>query len=328
VISEVFYWLALIAAVFGPPLVALTFNRLRRQGRPRRAAILAAVAVVAWLLGVWSVFIEPETLVVRQLTVASPLWSGPPVRLGLIADTHVGAPHMNAARMARIVARMNAEHPDLVLLLGDYVGGHDRVVIRSPGMNTDIMKGIAAFGALKAPLGVVGVLGNHDVWYNTGALRRAMQVAGVTVLESSATVIHRPGGDFWVAGLTDLDAMKPRLSLRLAYAAVPPDAPSILIAHEPDAFVIPNARYAFMAAGHTHCGQVNLPFVTGFAIGSYIERKLACHLHTRGDQFLYVSAGLGVSGLPMRFRAPPELDVITLTAAPGAKYSALQTPPN
>jgi predicted MPP superfamily phosphohydrolase len=316
-LSNVFYWFALAAAVFGPPLTVFLVRRMIRAGHTRRAWMLAGLVAVAWLPGVWSVFIEPETLVVRHVTVTSPLWSGPPVRLGLIADSHVGAPHMSAARMTKIVARMNAEHPDLVLLLGDYVGGHDRLVVRSPAKNSQILQGIAAFQTLKAPLGVVGVLGNHDVWYNTGALRKAVQAAGVTVLESSATVIHRPGGDFWVAGLTDLDAMRPDISLRRAYASVPAGAPSILIAHEPDAFLIPHAPYAFMAAGHTHCGQVNLPWLSGIAINSYIERQFPCHLYTRGGQPLYVSGGLGVSGLPIRFRAPPELNIITLSG-PGS----------
>jgi len=100
------------------------------------------------------------------------------------------------------------------------------------------------------------------------------------------------------------------------FATAPAGVPSILLAHEPDGFIVPNLPYAFMAAGHTHCGQVRLPVVSTLAIGTYVERKFSCHLYTRGGQSLYVSAGLGESGLPMRFRAPPELDIVTLSAPP------------
>jgi len=225
---------------------------------------------------------------------------------------------MSAARMTRIVARMNAEHPDLVLLLGDYVGGDAKASARSSANNAEIMKGIDAFKDLRAPLGVVGILGNHDLWYNLGTIHRALSAANVTVLDDAGVLIHRPQGDFWVAGLPEYLVMRPWLSARQAFAGAPPGVPSILMAHEPDGFIVPNLPYAFMAAGHTHCGQIRLPLLTNAAIGTYIERKFSCHLYTRGDQSLYVSAGLGESGLPMRFRAPPELDIITLTAAAAA----------
>jgi predicted MPP superfamily phosphohydrolase len=310
------YWVALAAAVFGPPLTVVWALRMRRRGYAMRVWLVCGTVAVAWLLGVWCVFIEPQRLVVRHITVASPLWSGPPVRLGLIADSHVGAPAMSAARMAGIVTRMNDEHPDLVLLLGDYVGGHAKAVHRSAANNAEVLKGIDAFKALKAPLGVVGILGNHDLWYGLGTIHQALTAANVTVVDNAAVAIHRPEGDFWIAGLSEFLVVRPWVSIGPVFATVPKGVPSILIAHEPDAFVVPRQPYAFMAAGHTHCGQVRLPFLTTLAIGTYVERKLSCHLYTHGDQSLYVSAGLGESGLPMRFRAPPELDIVTLTAAP------------
>jgi predicted MPP superfamily phosphohydrolase len=313
---NLFYWFAMAAAVFGPPLTVFLVLRLRRRGWPGRAWMLAGSIAAAWLFGVWCVFIEPNMLVVRQVAVSSPLWSGPPVRLGLIADSHVGAPAMSAARMAKIVTRMNDEHPDLVLLLGDYVGGHAKASARSAANNAEVMKGIETFKGLRAPLGAVGILGNHDLWYNLETVHQALSAAHVTVLDQAGVLIHRPQGDFWVAGLPEYLVTRPWRSARQVFATAPVGVPSILMAHEPDGFIVPNLPYAFMAAGHTHCGQVRLPVITNFAIGTYVERKLSCHLYVRGDQSLYVSAGLGESGLPMRFRAPPELDIITLSAAP------------
>ncbi len=308
------YWIALAAVVFGPPLTVVLALRLRRRGKPRRAWVLTGAVAIAWLFGVWCVFIEPSMLVVRQVAVTSPLWSGPPVRLGLIADSHVGSPNMSAARMAKIVARMNDEHPDLVLLLGDYVGGDARASARSPANNAEVMKGIDAFKAIKAPLGVVGILGNHDLWYGLGpcAARCRRQCHGPGKLGRA----HSSAGRRFLGGRPGrIFVERPWRSARQVFATAPAGVPAILMAHEPDGFMAPNLPYAFMAAGHTHCGQVRLPLITKLAIGTYIERKLSCHLYVRGGQSLYVSAGLGESGLPMRFRAPPELDIITLSAA-------------
>jgi predicted MPP superfamily phosphohydrolase len=72
-----------------------------------------------WALGVWAFLMEPELLLVRAETLASATWREPPLRIGLIAGTHGGSPHMDGARMERVVARMNALQPDVVVLLGD-----------------------------------------------------------------------------------------------------------------------------------------------------------------------------------------------------------------
>jgi predicted MPP superfamily phosphohydrolase len=316
-VAGVFLWIAVAAAVLAPVIAFVGFRLLQRRGHLRLAWAWIIFIVAAWPLSVWSTFIEPETLVVRRETIAVPRWSGPPVRLGLIADSHVGAPHMDAARMARIVQRMNGEHPDLVLLLGDYVGGHQKMATRSKYRNDQVLSGLAAFKGLTAPLGVVGVIGNHDFWYDKAAVRAGLTAAHVIVLENTAAPIHRPEGDFWVAGLADLDDIANFGWGRQAFSHVPKGAPSILLAHEPDAFAEPHQPYAFMAAGHTHCGQIRLPFLGAIAIRKKIERRLACHLHRRRDQALYVSGGLGVSGLPMRFAAPPEINIITLTSQAG-----------
>ena len=315
--AGVFFWAAGVAAVLAPLLVFYGFRLLRRRGYPWLAWLWGVFIAIAWTLGVWSTFIEPETLVVRHETIALPRWSGPPVRLGLIADSHVGAPHMDPARMARIVEKMNGEHPDAVLLLGDYVGGHQQMAERSKFRSAQVLGGMTAFKGLKAPLGVFGVIGNHDLWYDKDAVRTTLAAADVTVLENAAVPVHRPGGDFWIAGLADLDDKAYAFWWKAVFDAPPTNAPLILMAHEPDAFAIPRRPYAFMAAAHTHCGQIRVPLLGPIAIRKRVERELACHLHRRDDQAIYVSAGLGVSGMPMRFDAPPEINIITLTSESG-----------
>ena len=103
------------------------------------AAPLGPTALV-WLLFVYAFLIEPETLVVRRVEIVSAHWHGAPLTIAAIGDTHVGGPHVDAARMGRVVQRINALHSDLVVLLGDYVAGHLPETRRSPEENQDIVK--------------------------------------------------------------------------------------------------------------------------------------------------------------------------------------------
>jgi predicted MPP superfamily phosphohydrolase len=154
--------LAWIAAVLGPFVLTIIVWRLVRRNRARLALAIAMPVVLAWSLGVWAFLVEPAGLTVRHVTIESAEWRGPPLRIGLISDTHVAAPHTDPDRVHRVVATMNAERPDMVVLLGDYVGSHEPAAERSAAQRAEVFEGIAAFGALYSPLGTYGVLGNHD----------------------------------------------------------------------------------------------------------------------------------------------------------------------
>ncbi|MCC6193336.1 MAG: metallophosphoesterase, partial [Burkholderiales bacterium] len=165
-------------------------------------AALALVEAVLWL-GVYAVFIEPNTLVVRRVEVESADWHGAPLTMAVLSDTHVTGPHVDAARVGRIVQRVNALRPDIVFLLGDYVGGHAPESERSPAEQQEIAGGIATFAALNARYGAVAVIGNHDVWYNRQSVTTALQDAGVAALWNRNVVIRRSGGPIAIAGLAD-----------------------------------------------------------------------------------------------------------------------------
>src|SRR5262249_41757135 len=92
--------------------------------RPRLRIAGLILFVLLYLPAIWAFLIEPQMLVVRHVAIASPAWRGPPLRIGVLSDTHVGDPHVSAARVARVVDRLAAENPDIVLYVGDYVGGH------------------------------------------------------------------------------------------------------------------------------------------------------------------------------------------------------------
>lgn len=307
--------LARIAAVLAPLALAFIVWRLLRRRRPRLALAIAIPVALVWSLGVWAFLVEPAGLTVRHVTIESAQWRGPPVRIGLISDTHVAAPHTDPDRIRRVVAAMNAERPDMVVLLGDYVGSHEPATHRPPAQRAEILEGVAAFEGLRSPLGTYGVLGNHDSWFDELLLARAMRQAGVRVLQNQANQVDRPGAPFWIGGIADLESRILAPSVQTTLSDVPTDAPVILMTHWPDPFVGVPPRVALTLAGHTHCGQVDLPLIGRPILPSPGSYRWPCGLYYEGGRPLFVTGGVGVSILPVRFRAPPEIVIVTLRTA-------------
>jgi predicted MPP superfamily phosphohydrolase len=279
-----------------------------RMERPGRAAAGAAAAAAVAAAVVWrALWQEPRSDRIRELDLALPGW--PPaldgLRVALVSDLHAGAPHVREARIERLVAALGARRPDLVLLLGDYV---DPTV----ALGTRVAPGAVAarLGALRAPLGVVAVLGNHD-WADDGpGMRAALRAAGITVLENDAV----PAGDrLWVAGVEEARFGRPDVGRALR--DVPDGAPVILLSHDPDVFPAVPARVALTVSGHLHGGQVGVPVVRRpFLPSRFGERYARGHV-TEGGRHLFVTTGIGTTGLPVRLLAPPEAVVLALSPA-------------
>lgn len=298
-------WPAWIGAVLGCVFIIWARGSWRRGPVARTALTLFALA---YALNLYAWLIEPRFLVVSRVEIVSEQWRGAPLTIAALGDTHVGGPHVDPARIARVVRRINALNPDLVVVLGDYVGGTAPMAARAERDRQEIVDGIAAFADLTAPLGVVGVLGNHDCWYGCQAITRALEDAGVTVLWNSNFIIARAGGDVAVAGLADLETGHPDFERTLTGIA---GMDTIVISHSPDRFGRMPRGPAAMLAAHSHCGQVTVPF-WGRPILPLRHRQYACHLVQENGNVLYVTAGLGTSILPVRFLNPPEIVLVTL----------------
>jgi predicted MPP superfamily phosphohydrolase len=307
------WFLGAFALLYVVILAGVARHTSRR--RPRLTAALCILALVPWAAGVWAVFIEPETLRVREVTIESETWTGPPLRLGLISDSHVGAPHMDVARLRRVIARMNAEHPDIVLLLGDYAGGHLPAERRPPEDRAEILAGIAAFRDLRSPLGTWAVLGNHDSWFDEVALARALEAAGVPVLQNRSVDIPRPGGAFTLAGVADMRSRLLHTSVPEALSEAPEGRPVILMSHWPDPFAEVPQGVALTVSGHSHCGQIDLPLIGRPFSASAGAALWPCGAYKVAGRDLFVTGGLGTSVVPMRIGAPPEIVILTLKAA-------------
>jgi uncharacterized protein len=240
----------------------------------------------------------------REVELALPGWprAHDGLRVALVSDLHAGHGRTTPQRVAGIVDAVLELRADLHLLLGDYLDstrlGIGRARVR------DVAEQLARLPDAYA------VLGNHD-WSAAGpAMGWALGAAGVPVLENDAVAV-RDG--LWVAGIACMRYRFP--DVRAALREPPADATVLLAVHDPDFFPRVPDRVALTVSGHLHGGQVNVPLLRRATLPTrYGERFLAGHVVERG-RHLYVSAGLGTAGLPLRLRRPPEVPVLRLTSA-------------
>ncbi|MFE1603101.1 metallophosphoesterase [Methylobacterium sp. ID0610] len=307
--------------------------------RPRRWFTRRQVVRGAGIVGLsgfattaYGVGVEPFDSVVTRYAIRprAPWPAGLRLRIAVLADIHACEPWMSAARIARLVAAANALKPDLIALVGDFVAGQPFVTRRlAPDEWAEPL------AALRAPLGVHAVLGNHDWWEDAEAQERgggptrageALVRHGIRLLENDAVPLAVPGGPLWIAGLQDQLALTPRPrllrrkggpgdcigldDLDATLAKVPPDAPVILLAHEPDIFPQVPERVALTLSGHTHGGQIRLFGRAPVVPSRYGERYAYGHVREHTD--LVVSGGLGLSIAPIRLGIPPEIVVVEL----------------
>ena len=261
--------------------------------------------------------VEPLfSLIVKEWTVEHRDWpaAAPPLRIGILTDIHAVEPWMPARRIGTIVDQLNAQKPDIIVLLGDYVNalGPEYRTAKVP-----VQEWAAPLRSLYAPLGVHAILGNHDWWSGeVPDIRRAFGKAGISVLDNAAIKITRGNDHFWLAGLHDQLTPESRGvgDLELTLDHVKDRAPVILLAHEPDIFAHVPASVTLTLAGHTHGGQVYIPFVgrPGFFDDNVRYAKYAYGPFEEEGRHMIVSSGLGVSFLPIRFLVPPEIAIVTL----------------
>lgn len=267
--------------------------------------VLAAIAIAALIIaGYRNATAAP---VVRTLGLTVSGYPGAPtLRIVLFSDVHVHGPDMPPERVARIVGQINALHPDIAIAAGDFVGDNWF------GRRYPVDEAIAPLGRLKARLGTYAVLGNNDYSAGASAVTRALERAGVHVLDDDAVRL----GPIALGG-RDGRIYRQRAPLRAAQATTyealgRTPGIKVLVTHRPDEFAVAPENTNLVLAGHTHCGQIVLPLVGPLATGSDFGRKYLCGVVREGSKTLVVTSGLGTSYVPLRFGAPPDIWLITL----------------
>lgn len=270
--------------------------------------LLSLLFLTASCLGLYAAWLEPSSLRLSTYSVSQPSAQLKGLRIAVISDLHGGAPFIDAAQIERVVTMTNAAKPDLVLLTGDYMTtGRSGI---AAGHHMPIESMVARLKGLQAPLGVYAVLGNHDNWDDPGHIATAFRQAGIPVLENSRVMLPAPRQTVALVGIGDRYSHQSRP--RDALADVKSGA--LCFSHSPDIFPMLPRACALTISGHTHGGQVWLPLLGRPAVARvsrYGQKYAIGAIHEQGKT-LFVSPGIGTSGVPLRFGVPPEISLLTL----------------
>jgi len=296
-----------------PPAAPPLPTKRRRMTRRRFLLTgmgLGALAGAGAPTSSYAYYEASHRLLVTPYRILSPRWhSGQRLTITVIADLHAGGPNMTVERIRQVVETANGLHSDIVVLLGDYFATHRFV---DPVVPHAVWA--AELKRLRAPLGTWAILGNHDWWHDVDGVRRALSEVGIPLLENRVVPLGEPDNRFWLAGLGD------QLAHRLGHnqfrgeddlpgtlARVRTDDPILLLVHEPDIFPRVPDTVALTLAGHTHGGQMRIPFIWPAFVPSGFGARYAYGHIVEDHRHMVVSGGLGTSVVPLRLGVPPEI---------------------
>ncbi len=262
------------------------------------------------LLGVGGLFyareVETRWLEVRPVGIALP-------RLAPEFDGYrvvqIGDIHLEDWTKPRLLNRMmdlvNLQGPDLIAITGDFLS-----YSVDPGVPRRLVE---VLKRLRARDGVVAVMGNHDYLTDVDLVRRCLRESGVIELRNNVRTMSRGNASLHVSGVDDV--MEGRSRLDLVLKKLPGDGAAVLLAHEPDFADVSAAtgRFDLQLSGHSHGGQVRLPFHGPVFLPPFSQRY-DNGLYEVGDMLQYTNRGLGFVDARLRFLCRPEITVLTLIA--------------
>jgi predicted MPP superfamily phosphohydrolase len=264
------------------------------------------IAILLIILGlpIYAFFIEPKRLVVSQEHLSFNQ-NGSDVKVVQLSDIHLKKDY-SIKSLKRIVEKTNQLQPDIIVFTGDLF---DNYATFGSEIQVEAKQLLAQ---LKAPLGKYAVWGNHD--YGGGAARVYPEIlaeADFQLLKNTGTLLQLPNErSLFIAGVDDSLLGAPEAAT--IFAERPAETPTILLSHEPDfADTLLKNQIRLILSGHSHGGQVKLPFYT---IRPPMAKKYYAGMyHLNSETSLYVNTGLGTTGISARFCVPPTITLFTLT---------------
>ncbi|MCF8720971.1 putative MPP superfamily phosphohydrolase [Nitrospina gracilis Nb-211] len=264
--------------------------------------------------GTWSSNIRLERV---KITIQNlpPAFRG--FTIGLLSDLH-SSPIVSKGHLQSAAELLMTAKPDMIALTGDFIGHTFHFPGEPPhGFEPEyIMNIVEAFSGLEAPHGIYGVLGNHDYWSGPEAMemleREFERGFGVQWLRNRNTRLERGGASIMLAGVDDY--WQTTCSPGEALKDIPEEMVRILLSHNPEVneILYPSHRVDLILSGHTHGGQIKLPFIGAPFQAGVRKRKYMEGLAWDGERQTYVTRGVGHLVVPIRLLCPPEVSLITL----------------
>jgi uncharacterized protein len=273
----------------------------------RSIKMLLVLVAVVFATSVYAQGVEPRWFKIERIEVEianlDPAFDG--YTIAQLTDLHARSGVMNRSQLERVAKLTNRQQPDAIVLTGDYIS-------KEAGKAEEMLGN--AFQQLKAKDGVIAVMGNHDRGEDSSPLERAFAKGRIRLLNNDVYSIDRQGHKLNIAGVDDVWMGKSDLTKTVG--KLPERGTNIILAHEPDFAdkVAATNRFALQLSGHTHGGQIVLPFAP--RVTPPWGKKYVDGLYrVRGLQ-VYVSPGVGTTGPPKaRFNCRPEISLIVLRRA-------------
>ena len=279
----------------------------------RKFIRLTATAGVA-ALAADAALLEPNRPQTVRREIALRRW---PARLegftiALLSDFHYD-PYFSVHPLRSAIGMVNDLRPDLIALTGDFVSlpfvGDSAEAASAAEPCAKLLR------QMRAPCGLWAVMGNHDAATDPDQVTASLREEGIQVLSNQSVPIERAGARFWLGGVDDV--LEGNTDLDATLHNVPAGDAVVLLVHEPDyADYVSRHPVDLQLSGHSHGGQVRLPFVPPFYLPA-LAKKYVSGLYQIGGLTLYTNRGLGTVAVPVRFNCPPEITLLTLRGSPG-----------
>jgi uncharacterized protein len=269
----------------------------------------------------YSSSVEPRCVQIRRLRLPIPRLPG---ALNGLTVAHLTDLHrsrvVSAEFLAKCIDMANALLPDIIVFTGDYLTHDDhsgflgKFLFGERLPPTELTRQCAAcMSRARARHGVFASLGNHDNWFDANVVTKIVESVGIPVLRNASQTVRINGEPLAIVGLGDL--WTEGVDMTRAFRNVDSPVPVVLM-HNPDSFEHWSREGSHLIlAGHTHGGQVNIPFIGPPIVPSRYGQKYAHGLFERGHAHMYVNSGLGMIPPPVRFNCPPEIALFHLQKA-------------
>jgi len=256
----------------------------------------------------YGLFIEPNVLLTKHYTFPHKLNHDLTIKIVQISDTHLSH-KKDIDQLRKIVTKVNKMKPDFIVFTGDLISD-----IRKFSYQTEVL---SLLKEMKATRGKLAVYGNHDHGgYFTEQYEALLKSSEFILLKNEEKSFYVQNEKISFIGLDDYMLGDKKYTKILN--SIQKDSFTIVLAHEPDiATITRNFPINLQLSGHSHGGQLYIPFFQSFLMPPYAKKynRGVYHLSEQFERYLVVSNGLGTTKLPFRFLTPPEIVSIEIKRA-------------
>lgn len=298
-------------AVLASCLLIFSFFKSRQKLAHEVTVTGIAIQIILLALAVDGLYIEPFRLTVTQVRQEAPAFlPGHPLRIVQLSDLHM---ERITIRERAMIEKVNELQPDIIVLTGDYI---NQEYLYDP---VTLEEARTVLTQLSAPYGVYAVSGTTDLPGIMTGLFNGLD--NIHVLDNEVAPVMLPGGTLYLVGVTNHRTLETdQQALTDLLAESPADGYFVLLYRTPDLIETAGANHVSLYfAGHTHGGQIRLPFYGAIVTLSIFHKQFEMGKYQVGPTTLYVSRGLGMEGLGLpriRFLCPPEIVVMDLDPLP------------